>query len=73
MNYKKTFEDLLSQNSKTDGKLAVALLAGIALGGIITSLFSSKNILKVRKGNTGEGRTVNIKDSYTEMSNRLAN
>jgi hypothetical protein len=73
MSYKKTIEDLFSQNSKTDGKLAVALLAGIALGGIITSLFSSKNILKVRKGNTGGGRTVNIKDSYTEMSNRLAN
>lgn len=73
MNHKKTLEDLFAQNSKTDGKLAVALLAGIALGGIITSLFSSNNILKIRKGNTGGGRTINIKDSYTEMSNRLAN
>lgn len=73
MNYKKKLENLFAQNSKTDGKLAVALLAGIALGGILTSLFSSKNILKIRKGNGEGAKTINIKDSYTEMSNKLAN
>lgn len=73
MNYKKTLETLFGQDTKNEGKVAVALLAGIAIGGVISSLFSSKSILKVRKGNTKGARTINIKDSYTEMSNRLAN
>jgi uncharacterized membrane protein YciS (DUF1049 family) len=73
MNYKKSLETLFAQETKNEGKVAVALLAGIAIGGLISSLFSLKGILKVRKSNNKEARTINIKDSYTEMSNRLAN
>jgi hypothetical protein len=73
MDNKNAIASLFKQNNKNNGKLAVVLLAGIALGGMISNLFSSKKLLKAQKGNTGGGRTINIKDSYTEMSNRLAN
>ena len=73
MDYKKSITNLLVEQGRNNGKLAVALLAGIALGGVITSLFSDKNILKIRRGAHNGGRTIRLKNSYTEMSNRLAN
>ncbi|MEJ7559735.1 MAG: hypothetical protein WKF66_15605 [Pedobacter sp.] len=73
MKFKDSIAGLLAQDTKQSGKLTVVLLAGIALGGVISTLFSSKKLLKIQKGNSGGARTINIKDSYTEMSNRLAN
>ena len=73
MDYKKSLASLLAKETKQEGKIAIALLAGIAIGGILTNLFSSKNILKVQKSSKGGARMINLKDSYTEMSNRLAN
>jgi hypothetical protein len=73
MNSTKTILSHLSSNNKNEGKLAIVLLAGIALGGILSNLFSSKNILKLNRTNSRGGKIVRIKDSYTEMSNRLAN
>ena len=73
MDFKKSITNLLIQQGKTNGKLAVALLAGIALGGLVSSLFSSKSILNLRTDANGGGKTGNLKNSYTEMSNRLAN
>ncbi|MFP5081793.1 hypothetical protein [Pedobacter sp. JCM 36344] len=68
-----TVANLFAQETKHNGKLAVALLAGIALGGIISSLFSTKKFMKIRREDTNSGRMISLKDSYTEMSNRLAN
>jgi hypothetical protein len=89
MDYKKSFEHMLLQDRNNNGKLTVVLLAGIALGGVISSLFTSKKLLKTVKENDEEPtmasviepskagikepRMINIKGSYTEMSNRLAN
>ena len=73
MDFEKSITNLLIQQGRKNGKLAVALLAGIALGGLVSSLFSSKSILNLRTDANGGGKTGNLKNSYTEMSNRLAN
>lgn len=73
MKYGKIISKILTKKSNNSGQIAVALVAGLAAGAIISILFAPENGSEIRKaiGNKAKGLGNGIKDSYGALKNRV--
>ena len=74
MRYKKLVEKLFSQNSNNNAQVAIALVAGLAAGAVISILFAPEKGANTRqniaKGSRDLG--VRLRDSYTSLKDRIS-
>lgn len=74
MKYGKLIAKIFAQRSKNNnGQVAVALVAGLAAGAIISILFAPDRGENVRKGIAGKARGLNdgLKNSFSTLKNRI--
>lgn len=74
MKYKKIIESFLSKGtSNNNAQVAVALVAGLAAGAVISILFAPQKGSDVRNGIAGKAKNLGdcVKDSFASLRTRL--
>ncbi len=76
MKYRKLVEKFLSQKSNQNNtQVAIALVAGLAAGAVISMLFAPETGAATRKGIASKARNLGgaLRDSYTSLRNKITN
>jgi gas vesicle protein len=73
MKYSKLLKNIFAQRSNNDGQIAVALIAGLAAGAVISILFAPDSGANVRKNIAGQAKGLGngIQNKYTSLRNRV--
>ena len=74
MKYRKLIEKVLSQrSSQNNTQVAIALVAGLAAGAVISMLFAPDKGATIRKGISSKARNLGgaIRDSYESLRNKI--
>ena len=73
MKYKNLLNNIFAQRSNTNGQIAVALIAGLAAGAVISILFAPDSGANVRKNIAGQakGLGTGIKNKYASLRDRI--
>lgn len=73
MKYGKIISKILNRRENNNGMVAVALVAGLAAGAVISILFAPESGADTRRaiGNKAKGLGNGIKDSYSSLKDRV--
>ncbi|WP_216847280.1 YtxH domain-containing protein [Pedobacter boryungensis] len=73
MKYGKLIGKILSQKSNNNGQVAVAIVAGLAAGAIISMLFAPESGKDARKliGDRAKGLGSSARDTYAALRNKI--
>lgn len=73
MKYKNLLKDIFAQRSSVNGQVAIALVAGLAAGAVISILFAPDSGANVRKNIAGQAKGLGdgIKSKYASLRDRI--
>lgn len=75
MKYGKLIGKILAQKSNNNAQVAVAIVAGLAAGAVISVLFAPKKGTETRKliGNTAKNAGDGLKNTYASLKDKIVN